>query len=132
MKCSKCSKELNAEYNFCPNCGNSIINNNSFWLLVIGFFFPMPALMLYICLKFSKTPVGNDLIKGVLINIGVQILILIIFIAYLFYLGAFDKVSVNEENDFHVCSIYCEGKEYEVTDNECVCEDGKRFDFEYK
>lgn len=132
MKCSKCSKELNSEYNFCPNCGNSIINNNSFWLLVLGFLFPIPALILYLCLKFSKTSIGNNLIKGVFINIGIQFLIFIAFIVYLFYLGIFDEVNVNEENDFHICNIYCEEKEYEVTDNECVCEDGKRFDFEYK
>ena len=54
------------------------------------------------------------------------------FILYLFNLGIFDEVNVNEDNDFHICNIYCEEKEYEVTDNECVCEDGKRFDFEYK
>ena len=129
MKCSKCSKELNAEYNFCPNCGNSIINNNSFWLLVLGFLFPIPALILYMCLKFSKTSIGNNLIKGVFINIGIQFFIFIAFIVYLFYLGIFDEVN---DNDFHICNIYCEEKEYEVTDNECVCEDGKRFDFEYK
>lgn len=132
MKCSKCSKELNAEYNFCPNCGNSTINNNSFWLLVIGILFPIPALILYMCLKFSKTPIGNNLIKGFFINIGIQFLMFIAFILYLFNLGIFDEVNVNEENDFYVCNIYCEDKEYEVINNECVCEDGKRFDFEYK
>ena len=51
----------------------------------------------------------------------------------MFFSGAFDAVNNDDDIDYNnTCNIYCEGKNYKIKDNRCVCEDGKIFDFEYR
>lgn len=131
MKCNKCNKELDKKYKFCPNCGNSLSNDNPIWLLILGFLFPWPALIVYLVLRICKVQVGNYLLLSALIKIGAKILVYIIVTAFSFFAGAYDKIEINENTDVYSCSTYCDNKEYEIKDDECVCEDGTRFDFKY-
>lgn len=133
MICDKCGYKLKLNDKYCPNCGRVLFKNDSLWLLVLGFIFPMPSIIAYICLKLSKSPIGSNLIKGAIANLVIQFIIFIFFIIFVFFSGAFDAVNNDDDIDYNnTCNIYCEGKDYKIKDNRCVCEDGKIFDFEYK
>lgn len=110
MICDKCGYKLKLNDKYCPNCGRVLFKNDSLWLLVLGF-----------------------IIKGAIANLVIQFIIFIFFIIFVFFSGALDAVNNDDDIDYNnTCNIYCEGKNYKIKDNRCVCEDGKIFDFEYR
>ena len=86
MKCSNCGKDLNEKSAFCTNCGtkvgetrNSSNGSSSGWG-VLGFFFPVIGLVLYLVWKESKPSASKASGIGALISFILNIVIYIIYL----------------------------------------------------
>ena len=83
--CSKCGKELMDEAVVCPGCGcaqeNRAIQNDasSFGWAVLGFFFPIVGLILYLVWKDSTPLKAKSAGKGALVSVIVSVVLWIIY-----------------------------------------------------
>jgi uncharacterized membrane protein YvbJ len=92
--CRNCGKEMADEAVICVNCGvpvnervfkniNSATNDRGgFWWGVLGFFFPIVGLILYLVWKDTKPvtalAVGKGALIGVIVDVAVSIISVII------------------------------------------------------
>lgn len=134
MRCSKCKNELSETDKYCSCCGKSVNKNDSIWMLILGFLFPYPSIIAYICLRYSKSSIGSNLIKGAIVQIIIQFVLSAIIFVFAFCSGIRDGLIEEENNEDYKysCNIYCEGNGYEIKGDRCVCEDGKIFEFDYR
>lgn len=134
MRCSKCKNELSETDKYCSCCGKSVNKNDSIWMLILGFLFPYPSIIAYICLRYSKSSIGSNLIKGAIVQIIIQFVLSAIIFVFAFCSGIRDGLIEEENNEDYEysCNIYCEGNGYEIKGDRCVCEDGKIFEFDYR
>ena len=83
--CSKCGKELMDEAVVCPGCGcaqdNKVIQNDasSFGWAVLGFFFPIVGLILYLVWKDSTPLKAKSAGKGALVSVIVSIVLSVVY-----------------------------------------------------
>lgn len=108
MYCTNCGKELKeGEGNFCPYCGKKLNENapygaqpyarpvyrnpddvpNGGWT-VLGFFFPLVGLILYLVFQ-TNYPIrsklcGKGALIGVIVDVGVSVLITVIYLIVFF------------------------------------------------
>lgn len=83
--CYNCGNELNENAYICTKCGvvvgenkpnNLNINDNGgFGYGVLGFFFPLIGLILYLCWKDNKPNNANAVGKGALISVIIGVVI---------------------------------------------------------
>ena len=83
--CSKCGKELMDEAVVCPGCGcaqeNKAVSNDasSFGWAVLGFFFPIVGLILYLVWKDNTPLKAKSAGKGALVSVIVSVVLWIIY-----------------------------------------------------
>ena len=90
--CSNCGNKVDSEAYVCPKCGvllkkNQISNNydsGSIGYGILGFFFPLLGLILYLCWKNEKPNTAKSVGKGALINVIVGS---VLYIIGMFILG---------------------------------------------
>lgn len=112
MKCKNCGNVVSSNMSFCTNCGarldenmieREVVNNNvnegsSFGWGVLGFFFPLVGLILFLCWKSNKPKSSKASGIGALIGViiwGVLGTVLAIIIGF-----AFDSAKGYIENNF--------------------------------
>ncbi len=91
MFCSKCGKEINDEAVVCVHCGCAVENRKvaaanggdapSTGLAVLGFFFPLIGLILYLVNKDTAPLKAKSAGKGALIGFCVSLVFSIIYAA---------------------------------------------------
>ncbi|MBQ2734517.1 MAG: zinc ribbon domain-containing protein [Clostridia bacterium] len=91
--CSKCGLEVEDTATFCSNCGNALAkptntdNGTNIAFLLIGLFFPLAGLILYLVYHESAPQkakaAGKGALIGVCISIGISILTAILSVAAL-------------------------------------------------
>jgi len=91
--CRNCGNELAENAVFCPNCKiviapnhtqpNLVDDNGSFGWGVLGFFVPIAGLILYLVWKDQRPRSAKAAGIGALINVGVELIIGLIYILFL-------------------------------------------------
>ncbi len=91
--CSNCGKELLDNQEVCLNCG-VLVNNNSnnitssngdsgnFGWFILGFFFPIIGLILYICFKNGRIKDAKQVGKGALASVILNLVLIVISIIF--------------------------------------------------
>lgn len=96
MFCKHCGKEINDQAVVCPNCGCATDNGNagankavsedasSVGYAILGFFFPIVGLILYLVWKDSFPLRAKSAGKGALISVICYAVFLVIYLFFLF------------------------------------------------
>lgn len=98
MKCNKCNSDIDKYSKFCPNCGNEIIKKED-------------DIMYRMKKNFYK----------LLIFLTLLCLIVLVIVSN------YNKGSKLEGYDKE-CYYYCDGAKYQIEDNYCYCENGKKLE----
>ncbi len=107
MFCSKCGAKLEPNSQFCSECGvsiqqegnvvqtqtTSVAEGSTFGWGVLGFFFPIVGLILFLMWKQEKPKSSKSAGIGALVGVGVNILIFIITFVIAFSLGMSETTS---------------------------------------
>lgn len=75
MYCQKCGNTNDTQNSICSNCANQFIDKGGFKYGLIGFFFPIAAIIIYFLLADKEPNLCNSLKIGALVNIIMLILI---------------------------------------------------------
>ena len=81
MYCSKCGKEIHDEAVICPHCGCAVPGRNitqdapNIGFAILGFFFPLIGLILYLVYKDNKPLQARSAGKGALIGFIVSVVL---------------------------------------------------------
>ena len=102
MRCSKCKNELSETDKYCSCCGKSVNKNDSIWMLILGFLFPYPSIIAYICLRYSKSSIGSNLIKGAIVQIIIQFVLSAIIFVFAFSPRTKKAISIESP----ICSFF--------------------------
>lgn len=114
--CSNCGKELLDNQEVCLNCGVLVSNNNSNntvsngdngsagWF-ILGFFFPIVGLILYICFKNNRVKDAKQVGKGALASVIIYLVLVVIFVIFF---GIFAS-----RNDYNIYPDYYDGLKFD-------------------
>lgn len=142
MYCPNCGKKNDDYCKFCVECGtklevkennkiyNSIPNGEnpndtgSGWWFVLGFFFQLIGLILF--LIWNKTSPKNA--KKVGLGALIGFIAYIIFVFAVFFLFTFLIINNSSKNKLNMdaCFEYC-GENYYQSNNVCYCDNGERY-----
>ena len=85
MFCPKCGKEVHNERNKCDSCGGIVSDKGGFKYGLLGFFFPIAAIIIYYMLKDEEPKLCESLKIGAIIMIVMGTLYIISM--YILYIG---------------------------------------------
>lgn len=98
MKCNKCNSDIDEYSKYCPNCGNEIIKKED-------------DIMYRMKKNFYKLLIFLTLLCLIVLAI----------------VSNYNKGSKLEKYDKE-CYYYCDGAKYQIEDNYCYCENGKKLE----
>lgn len=104
--CSNCGNKVDNEAYVCPKCGvllkqthvNSF-DTGSFGYGILGFFFPLVGLILYLCWKDERPSSARIAGKGALISVIINVVLC--FIAFILGFFVFSNIDTNINNGYN-------------------------------
>ena len=139
MKCNNCGNTNRGPNNFCEYCGAKLkeenitsqailtnsqttVNNGGFGWSILGFFFPLVGLILFITWKSSKPKDAKKAGLGALVG-G----ILSIFLSAIFFISFISRI-IDNVSQGSTCENYCSDGVY--NDGVCTCPNGQEYNID--
>ena len=106
--CSNCGNKVDSEAYVCPKCGvllknNQVRNNNdsgSIGYGILGFFFPLVGLILYLCWKNESPKNAKIAGKGALISVIINVVLCVLAFIFSFIFFTHTSSTINNEFDY--------------------------------
>ena len=106
--CSNCGNKVDSEAYVCPKCGVLLKNNQvsssndtgSIGYGILGFFFPLVGLILYLCWK-NESPMNAKVAgKGALISVIINVVLCVLAFIFSFIFFTHTSSTINNGYDY--------------------------------
>lgn len=106
--CSNCGNKVDSEAYVCPKCGvllknNQVRNNNDSGGIgygILGFFFPLVGLILYLCWKNESPKNAKIAGKGALISVIINVVLCVLAFIFSFIFFTHTSSTINNGYDY--------------------------------
>lgn len=131
MYCKYCGNQLPDGAKECPNCASRVQyafdagadnsqNNDksSFLLALVGFFFPLVGLILYLCIRKDEPKKAKSAGKGALAGVIIYIVFVVIITALSTFTALYGTGRTDSDNNNYYYNEYDDGYNYYYDDDD--------------